>query len=157
MYNNRTILIITNTFFLKAGNQSLYNTVVGLIKNGFKVEVITCAKGDEYLPYNTLHDRNFCVTQVDLYSRNIYKWLAKNRYLAKIVDILRNRLKKDKSKKTYILNNKKTFFINDNFQWKGIITLLEFTIKANCVVKKTSTYDVIWGYERVGAIISNYI
>lgn len=156
MQDNR-ILLISNTFFLKAGNQSLYNTVMGLGKNGFTITIITCANGNEYLTFDEIKDSNIYIIPVYLYSQIIYRHIKNSFVIKKLTRLYKNLFSKDYVTPRNTYTDNQSNFSNDHNQWKSIVALLEFMIRTRLILKKHVRYDVLWGYERTGAIITNHI
>ncbi len=152
------ILLITNTFFLKAGNQSLYNTILGLKKNGFNITLVTCARGDEYFSFDEVMDHDIRIINVFLYSERIYSRIKNSFLINKFIKLLKFLFsKKLKPSRIADIDELVVFSNDDNRQWKSIIALIEYVIRVRFVLPKGVQYDVLWGYERMGVIVSHFL
>jgi glycosyltransferase involved in cell wall biosynthesis len=149
----KNILIIIQIDFLKAGNQTLLNTVEGYIDNGYFVHLLTSNPADnpDYYQYGELPSK-------------IQKGLKIYRFQTASAKIKALRRKNSKVQSNQIIINRKANdtvgFAPSGINFQQYITILSFVIggyrKAREIMRH-NRIDLFYGYELYGAILASLL
>lgn len=145
------ILLITNAPFLKAGNQSIQRTIIGLNNKGFKVQV---------WKIGSIYDD---IDGVSIVCFEIPKIFSKIKKVFSFLLLKFRSMNRDKCKNfSFIDPSVSVDLINDYNQWfVHIPVTFYFIIKilVNLLRNKNlkNNIDLIWGYERMGAILGYFV
>lgn len=148
----KNILIIIQIDFLKAGNQTLINTVRGYIRNGFFVHLLTCNKAgnSEYYQYEELDSE----IQSGLKIYRFQTVASRIRFKKK-----RSTLSKD-TKAITRKTNDIVDFSSRHINIQQYITMMSFVLggyKCAMDIISKNKIDILYGYELYGAILANKI
>jgi glycosyltransferase involved in cell wall biosynthesis len=143
----RQLLVIVQVDFLKAGNQTLLNTIEGYIANGFYVHLLTAnqANNPEYYQFYELpkHVRE---------SLSIYRFKTTASKIRKSFYLSIVRSENDIRRKSGEVIN----FVQKRYNWEQYLTIVSFVSGGMPILKKIICkvkIDYIYGYEIYGIIL----
>jgi len=145
------ILVIVQVDFLKAGNQTLLNTIEGYIANGFYVHLVTAnqANNPEYYQFYELPEH---VKE----SLSIYRFKTTASKIRKIFRPQKKCSKGDLHRKS----DEVIKFVKKKYNWQQYFTILSFIsggMKTLIKIVNEVKIDYIYGYEIYGVILGKIL